>query len=128
MRKEFIALPLVALLFAGPVNADESAVKELDKSSPKIAESTTKDAASGLPTGKRQHKPVSVTKPVDKATPVAPRDHASGMASGKRGHKPVTITKPVDKATPLMHRTSDDDKDVAKKTNKSEAARARRPD
>jgi type VI secretion system secreted protein Hcp len=29
-----------------------------------------RDAASGLPTGKRQHKPVVVTKPVDKATPL----------------------------------------------------------
>jgi type VI secretion system secreted protein Hcp len=29
-----------------------------------------RDAASGLPTGKRQHKPVSVTKPIDKATPL----------------------------------------------------------
>ncbi len=28
-----------------------------------------RDAASGLPTGKRQHKPVSVTKPLDKASP-----------------------------------------------------------
>lgn len=27
-----------------------------------------RDAASGLPTGKRQHKPFSVTKPADKAT------------------------------------------------------------
>ncbi len=30
-----------------------------------------RDAASGLPTGKRQHKPISVTKPVDKSTPLA---------------------------------------------------------
>lgn len=29
-----------------------------------------RDAASGLPTGKRQHKPVTITKPVDKATPL----------------------------------------------------------
>ncbi len=29
-----------------------------------------RDAASGLPTGKRQHKPITVTKPVDKATPL----------------------------------------------------------
>lgn len=30
-----------------------------------------RDAASGLPTGKRQHKPLHVTKAIDKATPVA---------------------------------------------------------
>jgi type VI secretion system secreted protein Hcp len=29
-----------------------------------------RDAASGLPTGKRQHKPFVVTKPIDKATPL----------------------------------------------------------
>ena len=29
-----------------------------------------RDAASGLPTGKRQHKPITVTKPVDRATPI----------------------------------------------------------
>lgn len=31
------------------------------------------DAASGLATGKRQHKPVSISKPVDKATPILAR-------------------------------------------------------
>ncbi len=29
-----------------------------------------RDAASGLPTGKRQHRPVSCTKPIDQATPI----------------------------------------------------------
>ncbi len=29
-----------------------------------------RDAASGLPTGKRQHKPLTITKAVDKATPL----------------------------------------------------------
>ncbi len=29
-----------------------------------------RDAASGLPTGKRQHKPVTITKEIDKATPL----------------------------------------------------------
>lgn len=32
-----------------------------------------RDAASGLPTGKRQHRPVVVTKPVDRATPLLAR-------------------------------------------------------
>ncbi|UTA48953.1 type VI secretion system tube protein Hcp [Simiduia sp. 21SJ11W-1] len=31
--------------------------------------SPSRDAASGLATGKRQHKPVSIAKPIDKATP-----------------------------------------------------------
>jgi len=29
-----------------------------------------RDAASGLPTGKRQHKPITITKRIDKATPL----------------------------------------------------------
>ena len=29
-----------------------------------------RDAASGLPTGKRQHKPITVTKPTDKSSPI----------------------------------------------------------
>ncbi|NNM35729.1 MAG: type VI secretion system tube protein Hcp [Nitrosopumilus sp.] len=29
-----------------------------------------RDAASGLPTGKRQHTPISIEKPVDKSTPI----------------------------------------------------------
>src|SRR5512133_3816420 len=29
-----------------------------------------RDAASGLPTGKRQHKPFTITKEIDKATPL----------------------------------------------------------
>lgn len=29
-----------------------------------------RDSASGLPTGKRQHKPITITKPIDKATPL----------------------------------------------------------
>ena len=36
--------------------------------------------ASGLPTGKRQHKPVSIVKPLDKATPLLMRDCSSGKA------------------------------------------------
>lgn len=38
-----------------------------------------RDAASGLPTGKRQHKPVSVTKPLDKASPKL----MEGIATGR---------------------------------------------
>jgi hypothetical protein len=38
----------------------------------------TRDSASGMATGKRQHKPFTVTKPVDKASPGAQRDVSSG--------------------------------------------------
>lgn len=64
--------------------------------------SQPRDAASGLPTGKRQHKPVTVTKPLDKASPMM-LDTAScvdgkvikgehkGKACEHRGH--VTVLK-----------------------------------
>lgn len=48
--------------------------------------------ASGLPTGKRQHKPFVVTKPIDKASPKSaakakkiPGAHKSGDITLKRG-------------------------------------------
>lgn len=55
---------------------------------PKPEVTAPRDPASGLPTGKRQHEPIRVTKPIDKATPkllekAAPRDAASGQATGK---------------------------------------------
>lgn len=37
-----------------------------------------RDAASGMATGKRQHKPVTITKPIDKASPVLAKALASG--------------------------------------------------
>lgn len=62
-------------------NTAGAANKASDSSDTKKA--TTRDAASGLPTGKRQHKPVS--KRV-----VSPRDAASGLPTGKRQHKAVS--------------------------------------
>jgi len=45
---------------------------------------STRDAASGLPTGKRQHKPVTITKPIDKSSPLLARSSGSS-------HFPKTI-------------------------------------
>ena len=52
----------------------------------KPARMATRDAATGLPTGKRQHKPLSTTKPIDKATPMMMRAAVrwSGCAVGRR--------------------------------------------
>ncbi len=44
-----------------------------------------RDAASGLPTGKRQHKPLALSPP---------RDAASGLPTGKRQHKPLRAFDP----------------------------------
>jgi len=69
-----------------------------------------RDAASGLPTGKRQHKPFRVIKPVDKSTPLifnllTNNENITSWElkcwrlgrAGKRPHlyKTVTLTNPV---------------------------------
>jgi type VI secretion system secreted protein Hcp len=41
-----------------------------------------RDAASGMATGKRQHKPLTITKPIDKATPMLARVQ-QGQALGR---------------------------------------------
>jgi hypothetical protein len=48
-----------------------------------------RDAASGLPTGKR-------------SSIQSPRDPASGQATGKRQHKPISISKEWDANTPML--------------------------
>jgi type VI secretion system secreted protein Hcp len=58
---------------AGQINGDvtvpgyEDAVEILSFNHAVVS---PRDAASGLPTGKRQHKPITVTKPLDKASPL----------------------------------------------------------
>lgn len=42
-----------------------------------------RDAASGLPTGKRQHKPFVITSELDKSSPVLAKSTSGGMGSGK---------------------------------------------
>jgi hypothetical protein len=51
----------------GDVNGDGSPDKAASSSSHTTVQ--PRDAASGMPTGKRQHNPISVTKEVDKASP-----------------------------------------------------------
>lgn len=71
-----------------------------------------RDAASGLPTGKRQHgtvkiiKDFSVSATDNSVTEVkSPRDAASGQASGKRQPKPMIISKEADKSSPKLAET-----------------------
>lgn len=71
-----------------------------------------RDAASGLPTGKRQHgtvkiiKEFSVSATDNSVTEVkSTRDAASGQASGKRQPKPMIISKEVDKSSPKLAET-----------------------
>lgn len=52
-----------------------------EASKEKLFSAPPKNAASGLPTGKRQHKPIAITKPVDKASP------AQGMPQNLKGNE-----------------------------------------
>lgn len=69
-----------------------------------------RDAASGLPTGKRMHKSSSsfhISSADNSVTEVkSPRDAASGLATGKRMHKPLQpISTELDKASPKLLET-----------------------
>src|SRR5579883_1141306 len=56
---------------AGTGNSDrESSAPSVSEITMNAQEVMTKDAASGLPTGKRMHKPIVITKSVDRATPL----------------------------------------------------------
>ncbi len=79
-----------------------------------------RDSSSGLPTGKRQHKPFTATFEVSSSDNsvtqiVSPRDAASGLPTGKRMHKPLVITKELDKSSPMLaKKTSDTDESTAR--------------
>lgn len=53
-----------------------------------------KDAASGMASGKRQHKPVVVTKPIDKATPRAAGKDTTEMREQARTKDSIEPPKP----------------------------------
>lgn len=67
-----------------PGAIDASAVSAIDCSASAPAAQGTqgvispRDPTSGLPTGKRQHRPLIITKPVDKASPLLAKAAASG--------------------------------------------------
>ncbi len=48
-------------------------VKDLQQDVAKMADVKGGDAASGMATGKRQHKPLTITKELDKASPLLAR-------------------------------------------------------
>lgn len=51
-----------------------------------------RDAASGLPTGKRQHKPFVITKELDKSSPVLAKGTSGGMGTGKASVSDLSVT------------------------------------
>lgn len=87
---------------AGTASAD----KEHEDWIPVLGVNWSRDVASGMPTGKRQHKPLSVTKELDKASPQLARSSGAGSAAtsggagaGKASFKELSVTKKTDTAT-----------------------------
>jgi len=50
-----------------------------------------RDAASGLPTGKRQHKPITITQELDAGTSTAVRESPTKASSGKVSYSDLSI-------------------------------------
>jgi len=51
-----------------------------------------RDAASGLPTGKRMHKPFTITKELDKSSPISSRESPTKQTSGKVSMSDLSVT------------------------------------
>jgi hypothetical protein len=124
MIKRIIGLSALGVVFASAAWAD--------------------DATSGMPTGKRQHKPLTVTKEIDKATPAMNKSESIDPLADDAATRTQADDTTVDdsesstrgakqdakrRAKEVAEQTRASDDDVAKKTDKSEAVRARkRPD
>ena len=113
-----------------------------------VTASAFADAPDGQPTGKRQHEPVTITKPVDKASPAMSDavdsnedsdsdDMYDADASSKKSadnHDDSddamdikAVHQPGGSATGATRRRgAADNENVEEKTDKSEAARARK--
>jgi hypothetical protein len=50
-----------------------------------------RDAASGLPTGKRMHKPFVITKELDKSSPLLVRESPTKMSAGKASYSDLSV-------------------------------------
>ena len=83
--KSAVLFPVLALGFQGTAFAGDSQYMTRDTGS------MQRDAASGLPTGKRQHKPLVVTKEVDKSTPKL----ADTISSGNPNPQPIGLLLPA---------------------------------
>lgn len=58
-----------------------------------------RDAASGLPTGKRMHKPFVITKELDKSSPVMVRESPTKMSAGKVSYSDLSVMLTVNGRT-----------------------------
>lgn len=55
-----------------------------------------RDAASGMATGKRQHKPFTITKELDKSTPMMVRESPSKQSTGKVSYSDLSVMITID--------------------------------
>lgn len=55
-----------------------------------------RDAASGLPTGKRMHKPFVITKELDKSSPLLARESPTKMSTGKVSMSDLSVMITID--------------------------------
>ncbi|MFT5085590.1 MAG: hypothetical protein ACI9Y1_003651 [Lentisphaeria bacterium] len=74
------------LAFSGQNYAADSTRTETVKQQPRASQLPVhRDAASGQPTGKRQHKPMTIKKRIDKASPLL--SNGNGGSSVKAGYR-----------------------------------------
>ncbi len=134
-KQIFVAMAfLVTVGFAGRLSAQEAITKQKTKSNNTnertVGESSTgacvgkircadgscsitfeqeivspRDMASGLPTGKRMHKPFVITKELDKSSPVVAKS-GSGMGAGKASFSDLSImhtSKGISRKLPVVN-------------------------
>lgn len=69
-----------------------------------LPEASTREKGSGMATGKRQHKPITITKPVDKATPLLAKSvQAAGAVKGKAAMAAAPMTLSEGGKTYVLH-------------------------
>ncbi len=139
MKNRLILAACGVVLLSASAMAQDAAKKEAateaveKQASDKAVEQVeaTRDAATGLPTGKRQHKPVSVTKELDKSSTKSVHQPGGGSTGQTRQRGAADVIENAEESANEVKDAapvSDDKDDVAKKTNKSEHARAKKRD
>lgn len=108
ITKRLATLAFLSTFFIASPSFAEDKKAENKNVKTTISINKSRDAASGLPTGKRMHKPINTTKPVDKSSPLLAKfsnnlkTRSHGLPTGKRQHKPVNVTKELDKSSPQL--------------------------
>lgn len=136
MRNRLILAACGVVVLSASAMAQDAAKKEAATEAVEKAASdtavekveATRDAATGLPTGKRQHKPAKATKELDKSSTKSVHQPGGGQTGQSRRTADVIENAEESAKEVKDSAPASDDDDVAKKTNKSEHARARKRD